>query len=433
MRHALRIQFLVGIFLFFLTTLVGASDKWDSLNLLKNVNTSKVNNGLIVRLEFEKPVSKYKEPKFFDKSVQVDFPLAFIKPAKKYYPAESFALTKIFAAQYDAETLRVRFLKKDNSDISSRFHLAQQGRFIIVRLDQSTPDLQLDVDSKIEIRNANEDDLMNEDELVKFLARASKKIRTQGLERSSYKSKPTETSVRTEGIKKSKEVADIKVTRAGMGVEPLVERIKKAALSDSSSEIKEGEKKTKMGRSTEKKSPLFSLKDSRPTGKPIELVPSSMKMFSMLALVLGVIFLLFFGFKKFVLKNTVFGGGEKLVNVLGSGFLGPKKNIVLVEVAGEVLVLGMSQDHIALLTNITDPDKIEEIKSSGGKGDSGLSWNHANRQPSKPLESSGKAAGQFLNYMKQFSGSKKVTKEKSVADVTEQIRKQMGRFKSASA
>ena len=69
MRHALRIQFLVGIFLFFLTTLVGASDKWDSLNLLKNVNTSKVNNGLIVRLEFEKPVSKYKEPKFFDKSV----------------------------------------------------------------------------------------------------------------------------------------------------------------------------------------------------------------------------------------------------------------------------------------------------------------------------------------------------------------------------
>jgi len=226
----------------------------------------------------------------------------------------------------------------------------------------------------------------------------------------------------TRDIKKSKEVADIKVNRAGMGVEPLVERIKKAALSDSSSEIKKVEQKSK-----------FSLKDSPSAGKPIELVPSSMKMFSMLSLVLGIIFLLFFGFKKFVLKNTVFGGGEKLVNVLGSGFLGPKKNIVLVEVAGEVLVLGMSQDHIALLTNITDPDKIEEIKSSGGKGDSGLSWNHANRQPSKPIESSGKAAGQFLNYMKQFSGSNKITKEKSVADVTEQIRKQMGRFKSASA
>ncbi|MBC8288294.1 MAG: hypothetical protein H8E42_12535, partial [Nitrospinae bacterium] len=117
MKHALRIQLLVGIFLFFLTTLAGASGKWGSLNLLKNVTTSKVDGGLIVRLEFAKPVGDYKEPEFFDRSVQVDFPLAFIKPAKKYYPAESSALTRIFAAQYNAETLRIRFLKKDDSDI----------------------------------------------------------------------------------------------------------------------------------------------------------------------------------------------------------------------------------------------------------------------------------------------------------------------------
>ena len=158
-----------------------------------------------------------------------------------------------------------------------------------------------------------------------------------------------------------------------------------------------------------------------------------MKMFSMLALVLGVIFLLFFGFKKFVLKNTVFGGGEKLVNVLGTGFLGPKKNIVLVEVAGEVLVLGMSQDHIALLTSITYPEKIEEIKTAGSKGGSGLNWNQANCQSEKTGATVGKAAGQFSNYMKQFTGSQKITKEKSEAYVTSQIRQQMGRFKSASA
>ena len=78
MRHAIRIQFLVGIFLFLVTTLVGASEKWGSLNLLKNVKTSKVNDGVILRLEFEKPGNKYIEPKFFDKSIQIDFPLAFI-------------------------------------------------------------------------------------------------------------------------------------------------------------------------------------------------------------------------------------------------------------------------------------------------------------------------------------------------------------------
>ena len=388
MKHALRIQFLVGIFLLSLITVAGASSKWDSLNRLKNVKTSKVDAGFIIRLEFEKPVGDYSEPEFFDKSVQVDFPLAFIKPAKKYYPVEGFDLTKVFAAQYNTETLRIRFLKKDGSDIKNRFHLAKQGRFVIVRLDQFEPVSQSDSIVRGEKTTSEEttnDKLMDEDELAKFLARASEKIRMQSRQNNSdtIKPKKIEVPVEVKEIEKVDRVADVKVTRAGMGVEPLVERIRKAARSDSSTDKKEREKKTKIGRSTEKKSPLFSLKDSRPTGKPIELVPSSMKMFSMLALVLGVIFLLFFGFKKFVLKNTVFGGGEKLVNVLGTGFLGPKKNIVLVEVAGEVLVLGMSQDHIALLTSITDPEKIEEIKSVGGKGGSGLNWNQANRRSEK--------------------------------------------------
>ncbi len=435
MKRALRIQILVGIFLLSLTTLAGASSKWDSLNLLKNVKTSKVDDGLIVRLEFEKPVSEYSEPEFFDKSIQVDFPFAFIKPAKKYYPAESFALTKVFAAQYNAQTLRVRFLKKDATDIKDRFHLATQGRFVIVRLDQSASIPQSVSSSINRSEETTSDELMDEDELAEFLARASEKIRKQSRQNTSDTTEPekTETPVQSKEIKKEVQVAEIKVTRAGMGVEPLVERIRKAAQSDSPKEKKEGENKTKTSRSTEKKSPLFSLKDSRPTGKPIELVPSSMKMFSMLALVLGIIFLLFFGFKKFVLKNTVFGGGEKLVNVLGSGFIGPKKNIVLVEVAGEVLVLGMSQDHIALLTSITDPEKIEDIKTAGGKGGSGLNWNQANRQSEKTGAPAGKMASQFSNYMKQFSGSEKITKEKSMADVTNQIRQQMGRFKSTSA
>lgn len=424
MKRTLGIQLLVGIFLFSLTTLAEASGKWGSLNLLKNVKTSQVEDGYIVRLEFEKPVGDYIDPEFFDKSIQVDFPLAFIKPAKKYYPADSFALTKVFAAQYDDQTLRIRFLKKDSSDFRDRFHLARQGRFVIVRFDQSETVLQPDSVSIVKSRETAGDKMMNEDELAKFLARASEKIRTQGKQNVQDATKPKKAPIQTQEIEKVEQ--EVKVTRAGMGVEPLVEQIKKAALSNSKTE-----QKSINDRSAAQGSPKFS--DSRPMGKPIELVPSGMKMFSMLALVLGVMFLLFFGFKKYVLKNTMFGGGEKLVNVLGSGFLGPKKNIVLVEVAGEVLVLGMSQDHIALLTSITDPEKIEEIKSTGGKGGSGLSWNQANRKPEEAGTSTGKMAGQFSNYMKQFSGSKEITKEKSVADVTAQIRQQMGRFKSANA
>ena len=433
MKRALGIQLLIGIFLFSLNSLAGASSKWDSLNRLINIKTSQLDDDFILRLEFEKPIGDYSEPEFYDKSIQIDFPLGFIRPAKKYFPADSFVLTKVFAAQYNDQTLRVRFIKKDTSDIKNRFHLAKQGRFMIVRFDQPASLSQSDTIVRVEKTSSGE--LMSEDELAKFLDRASEKIRLQSLQKTTNTLKPKteKTSIETSEVKKVDQDSDVKVTRAGMGVEPIVERIRQVTQSDSSVEKNKDNKKTKTGGSSEKKSPMFSFKDSRPTGKPIELVPSSMKMFSMLALVLGVIFLLFFGFKKFVLKNTVFGGGEKLVNVLGSGFLGPKKNIVLVEVAGEVLVLGMSQDHIALLTSITEHEKIEEIKSAGGKGGSGLAWNQANSQPEKTRSSAGKAKSQFSNYMKQFSGSNKTTKEKSVADVTNQIRQQMGRFKSARA
>jgi len=427
MKRALRIQLLVGIFLFSITTLAGAYEKWDSLNLLKNVTTSKVGDGFIVRLEFEKPVGDYREPVFFDKSVQIDFPLAFTKPAKKYFPADSFSTTKVFAAQFDAETLRIRFLKKDKSDdLQGRFHLARQGRFVVVRLDQAGP--VPNTNSTTIVKSRESDDLMSEDELAVFLARASAKIRAQKKKKTLVTEKLKEISAPAQSRKTEKveKVADIKVTRAGMGVEPIVDRIKKAARENSKPE--EDTAKSKNDRSAKN---LFSLKDSKPTGKPIELIPSGLKMFSMLAVVLGVMFLLFFGFKKYVLKNTMFGGGEKLVNVLGSGFLGPKKNIVLVEVAGEVLVLGMSQDNISLLTNITDPEKIEEIKSKGGKGGSGLNWNPGSHPPEETRAPVGKAA--FSNYMKQFSGSEKTSKSKSVADVTAQIKQQMGRFKTARA
>ena len=424
----------VGIFLFSLTTLAGAGEKWDSLNLLKNVTTSKMDDGFIIRLEFEKPVGDYKDPVFFDKSVQIDFPLAFIKPAKKYFPADSFSTTKVFAAQFDAETLRIRFLKKNKSDdLRDRFHLARQGRFVIVRLDQVGPVFNPNSVTIVKSREPANDDLMTEEELANFLARASAKIRAQKKKKTltTTNLKKISTPVQTRNIEKVEEVSNIKVTRAVMGVEPIVGRIKKAAGRDSKSETETDTQKSKNNLFSAKGNPGFSLKDSRPTGKPIELLPSSLKMISMLAVVLGIMFLLFFGFKKYVLKNTMFGGGEKLVNVLGSGFLGPKKNIVLVEVAGEVLVLGMSQDNISLLTNITDPEKIEEIKSKGGKGGSGLNWNLGNRQAEEAKASRGKA--EFSNYMKQFSGTEKINKGKTVADVTAQIKQQMRRFRTARA
>ena len=268
---------------------------------------------------------------------------------------------------------------------------------------------------------------MGDKELADFLSRASEKMKRQEeiLSSAVKKEEPTSQEVETQS-------SEIKVKRAGMGVAPLVDQIKKAALSNSDEDKKDvvlNKSKTKI---TTKDNTSFSLKDSRPTGKPMEMIPSGMKMISMFAVVLGLMFLIFFGFKKYVLKNTAFGGGNKLVNVLGTWFLGPKKNIALVEVAGEILVLGMSQDNITLLSSIIDEEKIEEIKNTSGKGKSGLGWKTAPVEEKSTRSVAAQAAAQFSSYLSKYSSSKEAKKQ-TVADAKDQILQKIGKLKTARA
>ena len=426
------------LFILVFANLAGASNppeaKWDSLNPLKKVHSHLMSNGHIVRLEFKNPVENWAEPVFYEKSVQLDFPGAFVEPAKKSFAADSSMVAKVFASQFDGETLRVRFhIKPGTDDIKERFKLVSQGRFIIVRFDTDFVEpieepviaSSKPVSKKVASKKTQHAEVMGDEELAEFLSRASEKMKRQE-EILASTEKKKESTIED----KQTQSSEIKVKRAGMGVGPLVDQIKKAALSDPGEEKKDAVPNKSKSKITSKENTGFSLKDSRPTGKSMEMIPSGMKMVSMFAVVLGLMFLIFFGFKKYVLKNTAFGGGNKLVNVLGTWFLGPKKNIALVEVAGEVLVLGMSQDSITLLSSIIDEEKIEEIKNSSGKGKSGMGWNSAPAGEKRSVAA--QAAGQFSSYMSKYS-TPKVAKEQTVADTKDQILKKIGKLKTARA
>lgn len=58
-------------------------------------------------------------------------------------------------------------------------------------------------------------------------------------------------------------------------------------------------------------------------------------------------------------------GHAPAVKVITSAFMGPKRNIAVVEVAGEVLVLGLTPQSITLLTKIEDAQVKEELKKMG--------------------------------------------------------------------
>ncbi len=92
-----------------------------------------------------------------------------------------------------------------------------------------------------------------------------------------------------------------------------------------------------------------------------ELIPSALKMLAALSAVLGGILVVLYLLRRF---NRTGGTAarERLVRVLASQSLGPKKAVVLVEVPGCVLVLGVGADQVRLLTRIKNPEHLEHIR-----------------------------------------------------------------------
>lgn len=103
-------------------------------------------------------------------------------------------------------------------------------------------------------------------------------------------------------------------------------------------------------------------------------IGSNVVSFSSLALkfagALGGILVLIIGgmvlFKKFAPSAVSrLGGNGSLVRTLYKAHLAPKKSLALVEVAGEVLVLGISGQNITMLTKIEKEETLARIRSTG--------------------------------------------------------------------
>ena len=89
----------------------------------------------------------------------------------------------------------------------------------------------------------------------------------------------------------------------------------------------------------------------------------TLQMLTALAVVLGGLFVVFYFLKRF-LRRDVGGTGNPLIRVIANQYIGVKKNIALVEVPGTVLVIGISNDRISLLTKIEEPGVLDSIKSN---------------------------------------------------------------------
>ena len=95
-----------------------------------------------------------------------------------------------------------------------------------------------------------------------------------------------------------------------------------------------------------------------------DMLTTTLKMISALALVLAGLGVFFYISKRVMRKDTLVSGG-KMIRVLASQYIGLKKNIALVEVPGAILVVGIAGDTIRLLTKIKDPAILDQIHEPG--------------------------------------------------------------------
>lgn len=92
--------------------------------------------------------------------------------------------------------------------------------------------------------------------------------------------------------------------------------------------------------------------------------PSFLKMLFALAVVLGLLVGAMYFFRR-LLQQTPAGGYDNMaINVVAARYLGPKSSIMLIEVLGKFIVIGIANNQMSHLATITDPEALEEFKNS---------------------------------------------------------------------
>jgi flagellar protein FliO/FliZ len=86
-----------------------------------------------------------------------------------------------------------------------------------------------------------------------------------------------------------------------------------------------------------------------------------------IALIIGILYL----FKKYIYKDYGSKGTPNNIKVLTHLILQPKKIIYFIKVFDKILVLGVSENNINILSEITDLAEIEKFQEGLRKPDTG--------------------------------------------------------------
>lgn len=94
----------------------------------------------------------------------------------------------------------------------------------------------------------------------------------------------------------------------------------------------------------------------------VSIMSSFLNMIFALAVILGLLLGAVYLLKKF-LPNAAPGlVDNSIINVVASRYLGPKSSVMIVEILGKVVVIGVSADKLSYLTEISGEEALAKLK-----------------------------------------------------------------------
>ncbi|MCG6535640.1 MAG: flagellar biosynthetic protein FliO, partial [Syntrophales bacterium LBB04] len=96
----------------------------------------------------------------------------------------------------------------------------------------------------------------------------------------------------------------------------------------------------------------------------LSFFPALLKMFFALAIVIGLLMATMYVLRRYLNHSPSGSRDDSLIKIVSSRYLGPKCSILMVEVLGKIIVMGLSNGQMTVLATIDDDRSLEKIHTA---------------------------------------------------------------------
>lgn len=318
------------------------------LTLLKNVDVVTSAEGSRIELRFNG--TPHENGIIYGEGfLQVEFPDTYISPPKQRINVEDNIVKDIFVYQFDESTVRARIFTLGKAEnLKDKIRLSREDNKIIILYNQEP------------VTTENKQQIANSKQITTNVEQArGQRSEIRGQKAEARRQKPEVRSQISEVrgknqepiIKKQEYIEPVSVVTL-----PVPDNLGQGARDHEQSSEPATPPSVTVPQSTPKEKTLIPAGVESP-----DIYASLFKMILALGIILSLLFIALFLFKKFIGRKMGITGQDQSIRVIASAYIGPKKSIALVDISGERIVVGITPNHISMLTRLGKDGEFRDI------------------------------------------------------------------------